>query len=116
MNSKDERPNHFENSVSAKDKIIVLEEERITKSEGEISSENRDIATNKILLVELMHQNSIPKDKAETGKKRIIIELEHEIVSRNHDVALKEKTIAELRILLSNNLLKITFAEKNLAL
>lgn len=89
---------------------------RITKSEGEISSENRDIATNKILLVELMHQNSIPKDKAETGKKRIIIELEHEIVSRNHDVALKEKTIVELRILLSNNLLKITFAEKNLAL
>lgn len=113
MTSKDERVSPLENSVSASDKIVVLREERITKLESEISSKNREIAVNKILLAELMHQNPIPKDEAETGEtgKERMIKLEREIVSRNHDVASKEQTIADLRLLLSNNLLTITFAE-----
>lgn len=97
----------MENSISAKDKIVVLREERTTKLEGEISSNNGDIAANEILLAELMHQKSIPKEEAEPGKKRII-ELEHEVVSKNFDIISKEKTIADLRLLLSNTLLKIT--------
>lgn len=81
MPSKDERISRLENSVSAKDKIVVLQARRIYKLGVEVSSKNRDVVANKISLAELMDKNFSSKGEAEIGKKRII-ELEHEIVSK----------------------------------
>lgn len=81
MSSKDERMTRLENSVSAKDKIVVLQAWRISKLGLEVSSKNPDVVANKISLAELMDKNFSSKGEAEIGKQRVI-ELVNEIVSK----------------------------------